>query len=154
VYRLTKVVIDTSVIIEYIDLKGKYHKQATSVFSAISSGKIQAIIPHPILTESYYVSSRIYQQLNIGNPEIRAQKLIKWLYTHPTIIIPNIGLKLAIEAGDTKQRYGLALTDCYVLAASRIYNCKALFTKREKEMLKKIDDIKREYNVIFLEDYA
>ena len=145
--------MDTSIIIEYIDTEGDLHEQAKLTFSAILSGKLEAILPHPILVETYYVSTGLYDKLEIEKPQILASKLIEWLYRLPTIIIPNGGTNLAIEAGRAKLSYGLALTDCYVLAASKIQDCKALFKKREKEILKNIETLEEEYELIFLEDY-
>ena len=149
----TKVAIDTSVIIEYIDMKGELHEQAKIIFSALLTSKLEAILPHPILVETYYVAARLYQKLKIENPQNVASKLIEWLYRLSTTIIPSEDTNLAIETGKTKLNYGLALTDCYVLAASKMHNCKALFKKPEKEMLKNIDRLKKEYQLLFLEDY-
>ncbi|MGQ9513950.1 MAG: PIN domain-containing protein [Thermoproteota archaeon] len=151
--QLTKVAMDTSVIIEYIDLRGDLHEQAQTVFSALSTGKLENILPHPILAETYYVATKLYQKLQIENPQAVASKLIEWLYRLPTIITPTDDTNLAIETGRAKLSYGLALTDCYVLAASKIYDCKALFKKPEKEMLKNTDALKKEYQLLFLEDY-
>ena len=150
---MAKVAIDTSVIIEYIDTKGELHEQAKIIFSALLTSKLEAILPHPILAETYYVAARLYQKLKIENPQNVASKLIEWLYRLSTTIIPSEDTNLAIETGKTKLNYGLALTDCYVLAASKMHNCKALFKKPEKEMLKNIDRLKKEYQLLFLEDY-
>ena len=150
---MTKVAIDTSVIIEYIDMKGELHEQAKIIFSALLTSKLEAILPHPILVETYYVAARLYQKLKIENPQNVASKLIEWLYRLSTTIIPSEDTNLAIETGKTKLNYGLALTDCYVLAASKMHNCKALFKKPEKEMLKKMEELKKEYQLLFLEDY-
>lgn len=152
-FQLAKVAMDTSVIIEYIDLRGELHEQARTVFSALSTGKLENIIPHPILAEIYYVAAKLYQKLKIENPHVAASKLIEWLYRLPTTIIPDGDTNLAIETGEAKLNYGLALTDCYVLAASKIYDCKALFKKPEKEMLKNIDALKKEYKLVFLQNY-
>jgi hypothetical protein len=150
---LTEVAIDTSVIIEYIDLRGELHEQAQTVFSALSTGKLENILPHPILAETYYVATKLYQKLQIENPQVVASKLIEWLYRLPTTIISTEDINLAIETGKAKLNYDLALTDCYVLAASKIYNCKALFKKPEREMLKSMDALKKEYQLIFLQNY-
>ena len=117
---MNKIAIDTSVIVEYIDEKGEYHEQAKAIFTTLITGKLEAIIPHPILAETYYVSARIYEKLGFKEPEKIALKLIKWLYRLPTIEIPN-GINLVIGAGQVKMKYGLALTDCYVLALSLIH---------------------------------
>ena len=152
-FRLAKVAIDTSVIIEYVDLKGELHEQAQIVFSAILNGKLEGVIPHPILAETYYIITRLYQELQVEDPQVVASKLIEWLYRLPTTIISGGDIRLAVEAGRAKLAYGLALTDCYVLATSKIYNCKALFKKPEREMLKHMDALKKEYQIIFLQDY-
>ena len=103
--------------------------------------------------ETYYVATRIYQKLGIEEPETTATKLVEWLYRLPTVMIAGTNLNLALEAGRIKLHYKLALTDCYILAASKIYNCTALFRKLETEMLKNIKQLKRNYKIIFLEDY-
>jgi len=145
--------MDTSVIIEYINQKGELHEQAKLTFSALLTSKLEVILPHPILAETYYVATKIYQNLKIENPQNVASKLIEWLYRLPTTVIPSEDMTLAIEAGKAKLNYGLALTDCYVLATSKIHGCKALFKKREKEMLKNINALKKKYQLLFLEDY-
>lgn len=150
---MAKAAIDTSVIIEYIDKKGENHEQAQTVFSALSTGKLEAIIPHPILAETYYVATKIYHKLGTENPQVTASKLIEWLYRLPTTTILTEHANLAIETGKAKLNYNLALTDCYVLAASKIHNATALFKKPEKEMLKNMDTLKKEYRLLFLKDY-
>lgn len=60
------------------------------------------------------------------------------------------GLSLSVEAARLKLKYGIALTDCYVLALSRLEGCKAIFRKREKIL----EEIEEDFEVIFLEDYV
>ena len=148
----SKVALDTSVIVEYIDKRGELHKQAELVISAINSGKLTAIVPHVVLAEVFYVASRIYSKLKFKGPLDKAEKLVKWLSYHPYIETVS-GLTLDIEAGKIKYNYRIALTDCYVLAASKIYNATAVFKKREKEILPLENKLKRNYRIIFLEDY-
>jgi hypothetical protein len=145
--------MDTGVIIEYVDLKGEFHEQAQTVFSTLLTSKLENILPHPILAETYYVAARLYHKLRMENPQLVASKLIEWLYRLPATIIPSENTTLAIETGRAKLNHGLALTDCYVLAASKIYNCRALFKKPEREMVENIDTLKKEYQLLFLEDY-
>ena len=145
--------MDTGVIIEYVDLKGEFHEQAQTVFSTLLTGKLENILPHPILAETYYVAARLYHKLRMENPQLVASKLIEWLYRLPTTIVPSENTNLAVETGKAKLNHGLALTDCYVLAASKIYNCRALFKKPEREMVENTDTLKKEYQLLFLEDY-
>ncbi|MCD6348123.1 MAG: PIN domain-containing protein [Candidatus Korarchaeota archaeon] len=148
-----RTVVDTGVIVEYIDRKGELHKQASLLFSTMNAGKVEVDIPHPVLTETYYVSARLYRSLGLSDFLERAAKLVKWLYSHPMVRTVE-GLDLALKAGEIKMRYGLALTDCYVLATSEMYGCPAVFRKVEREMLPRIEELKGEFRVIFLEDYA
>jgi len=153
VSQLTKVVTDTSVIIEYIDKKGELNEQAETIISALLNGKLEVLIPHPILAETYYVATKLYRKLKIENPDAVASRLIEWIYRLPTTIIPAEDTNLAIETGNAKLNYGLALTDCYVLATSKINNCKAIFKKPEREMQVNIHQLKQEYQLLFLKDY-
>jgi len=151
---LARVALDTSVVIEYVDKAGLYHEQATLVFSAALSGRLELVVPHPVLAETYYVAARVYEKLGLRDPEGRAARLVGWLYRLPSARVVGADLRLALEAGAAKLRYGLALTDCYVLAAAKVYRCRPLFRKREREMEGIEEELKRHYGVLFLEDYA
>jgi len=148
-----RAVLDTGVIIEYVDESGEYHEQAEAVFNAVLRGRVEAVIPHPILAETYYVAARVYRALGLSEPGVRACRLVEWLYRLSSPTIRGEDLETALEAGRAKMRYGLALTDCYVLATAKVHRCRAVFRKREREMLKVVAELEREYPVIFLEDY-
>ncbi|MEM4811115.1 MAG: hypothetical protein QXS92_04310, partial [Thermofilum sp.] len=38
---MARVALDTSVIVEYIDLKGRYHRQARAIFESVLVGKLE-----------------------------------------------------------------------------------------------------------------
>jgi len=148
---LNQVSPDTSVLIEYINLSGSLHKEAKAVIQSILDGKIIAIIPHPVLTETYYVSVRIYEELDIKNPEQRAKNFVEWLYRSPNFSLAEPSLELAILAGSIKRKFNLALTDSYVLASAKLYRAKAVFRSKEKEILESFEEITKECDVVFLE---
>ncbi|MEM2962838.1 MAG: PIN domain-containing protein [Candidatus Bathyarchaeia archaeon] len=131
---------------------GGLHRETETLFNAFLTGKLEAIIPHPILVETYYVASRLYRQLGIPDPQGKSQRLIERLYRLPQVSIIGGGLGLAAEAGKAKLNYDLALMDC-ILAASKIYDCKTVFRRVGEEMLRKIDDLERDYQILFLEAY-
>ena len=89
----------------------------------------------------------------MNQPEERAGMLVEWLHMLSTPTIRGGDAETVLEAGMAKLKYGIALTDCYVLASARVHGGKAVFRKREEEMLSVIKEIKKEYPVIFLEDY-
>jgi len=143
--------IDTSVLIEYINLAGSLHKEAKAVIQSVLDGKIIAVIPHPVLAETYYVSVRIYEKHNLTIPEQRAKNFVEWIYRSPNFSIAEPSLELAILAGRIKRKFNLALTDAYVLASAKLYKAKAVFRSKEKEIADKLEDITKEYDVVFLE---
>lgn len=146
------VILDTGVIIEYIDEAGAFNEHARAIFSTLLAGRLNAIIPHPVLAETYYVATKVYRRLGLSNPELRASRLVEWLYGLSSISVGE-GLELAREAGRVKLKFGLALTDCYVLAASKLFKGKAIFRSAEREMKERIDGIRSEFDVLFLEEY-
>lgn len=77
-----RAVIDTGVIVEYANRKEEFHRQASLVFSMLNARRIEADIPHPVLTETYYVMSRLYESSGLSDFLGRAGKLVKWLYTY------------------------------------------------------------------------
>jgi len=139
------------VLIEYINLTGSLHKEAKAVIQSVLDGKIIAVIPHPVLAETYYVSARIYEKHNLTNPEQRAKNFVEWIYRSPNFSIAEPSLELAILAGRIKRKFNLALTDAYVLASAKLYKAKAVFRSKEKEITDKLEDITKEYDVVFLE---
>jgi predicted nucleic acid-binding protein len=150
---LSRISLDTGVIIEYIDLVGKFHRQAEALIENISKAKLFAVIPHSTLVETYYVSARIYEKLGVERPYWRAEELAKWLYRSPNFNLAEPSLELAIQAGNIKGHFNLALTDAYVIAASKLIGGRAVFRKREREMVERLNELTKSYNIIFLEDY-
>ncbi len=146
------VALDTGVIAEYIDLTGALHQQAEAVIGSVRLGKLTAIITHPTLAETYYVSLRIYEKLGLAGSEQRSHELLTWLYSSPNFKVAEPTLRLAILAGQIKTNFQVALTDAYVIAASQIHNGKPLFRKREDKMTKNLSRLKKDYDITFLED--
>ena len=141
---------DTGVIVEYANLDGAFHNEAQAVFETVIAGKLNVVIPHPILAETYYVSLRIYKTLGLDDFAKRAKNLVQWLYKAPNISLAEPSLELAILAGETKNRFGISMMDSYVLAASRLSAGKAVFRAEESEMKKKLADMKKRFDIVFL----
>jgi len=150
----TRAVLDTGVIIEYIDNKGPFHEPALVLFDTIMEGKVEVHIPNPVLAEAFYVSYNLYRSLRMPKPAVRARLLVEWLYRLASHSNLDNGVNLALETSRTMQKYKLALTDCYVLALSKIAGARPIFRRREQEMLKHLKDLEREYRPLFLEDYT
>jgi predicted nucleic acid-binding protein len=151
---LSYVSLDTGVIVEYVDLDGSFHRQAEAVIENVLARKLIAVIAHPVLAEAYYVSLRVYEKLGVEEPEDRAEKLVEWLYKSPNFVIADLTLELALLAGRIKKSFSFALTDAYVLAASKLYKGRAVFRRRESEIEEKLAELTKDYKIVFLEDYS
>lgn len=145
---MSKAVIDTGVFVDYIDKKAPYHKAAKSIIDSL--GQLKVVLPSLTITEICYVSARIFKAAGVRNTFEKSVEFVEWLYSHPAIRIEN-NLNLSVEAARLKIHYRIALTDCYTLALSKIEACKAIFRRREKEMS---EEIEKDFDIIFLEDYG
>jgi predicted nucleic acid-binding protein len=130
---VSKIAVDTGVFVEYIDRKATYHKAAKAIID--SFGKLEVLLPAVIISEVCYVTARILNAAGVENAFEKATEFVSWLYSHPAVRIVN-DLNLHNEAARIKLEYGIALADCYVLALSRIEDCKAVFRKRERDARK------------------
>lgn len=48
-----RAVLDTGVIMEYINKAGRLHERASLIFKAINAGKLEAIISSPVILETF-----------------------------------------------------------------------------------------------------
>jgi len=144
----TKITIDTGVFVEYIDRKAKYHRAAKAIID--SFGRLEIVLPSITIAEVCYVTARLLNVAGIEKALGKAIEFASWIYNHPAVeVVDNLGLH--IETAKIKLEYRMALADCYVLATSKIENCKAVFRKREKEVPEQIE---KDFKVVFLEDYV
>ncbi len=144
---MSRIAVDTGVFVDYVDKKSPYHEQAKAIIGSL--GKVELLLPPITLAEVCYVTTRILNEAGVRDAFDKAIQFVKWLYSHPAVTVVN-DLDLHIETAKIKLKYRIALADCYVLALSRLKDCKAVFRKREKEMPKEIE---KDFDVIFLEDY-
>ena len=155
--QLTKVAMDTSVIIEYVDIRGEFHAcmhaASSNHFFSTLNGQARKHTPASDLGRNILRSSKVIPEAPNRKPTTHSFKSHRMAIQTSNNDNSQRRHKLAIEAGNAKLNYGLASTDCYVLAASKIYNGKALFKKPEREMWKTIDILKKEYQLLFLRDY-
>ena len=147
---MSVVCLDTSMITEYANLDGTYHKEAEAIFQQVIAGKLRIVIPHPILAETYYVCLRIYKSLGLNDHVIRARKLVNWLYAAPNMSLADPSIDLAISAGEIKDKFRISMMDSFVLAASKISRGKAVFRSEESEMKKGLADLRKQFDIVFL----
>lgn len=144
---MSRIAIDTGVLVDYIDKKSPYHEQAKAIMDSL--GRIELFLPSITLAEVCYVTARVLEEKKVRDSLDKAIQFVRWLYFHPAVTVVD-ELDMHIEAAKIKLKYKIALADCYVLALSKLKMCKAVFRKREREMT---EEIEKNFDVIFLEGY-
>ncbi|BCU68850.1 PIN domain-containing protein [Stygiolobus caldivivus] len=135
-------VIDTGVLIEYINEKSENHEKVKELIDSSDS----TLYVTPIsLSEVLYVSYRIYKVAGLNDANNRAKDFVKWLSFK--LNVTDINQNIIIEAGEIKEKYGIALPDCYVIATANYLKVKALF-KKEKEIVQIIDELRKDLGCI------
>ncbi len=150
-----RIAIDTGVWVESILVNSEYYHLARTIRTLVEKGRIIALITPLTTTEVYYVSYRVYRRLGLSNEEAirRAERFFELLYTSNNVEV-IINSEVAKQAATIKLEYNLALSDCYLLAVSRILNVPALFRHVEREMEPIVSDLRREFNIYFLSDFS
>jgi len=137
---MTSYVVDSSVILERIIRSSPYKAKVERLFSE-ARGRVKLFVTLPTLSEVLYAASRIYELAGVEQPNEEAGTLVEWVKTRCRVAAP--GENTAMRAGELKKVLKLALVDCYVIAAAEELGCKALFLKREREMLEREELLKR-----------
>jgi predicted nucleic acid-binding protein len=148
------IAIDTGIWIEYININGRLHSQAKVVIESVNSGKATAILTPLTLTEIFYVSKRVYQEVHSSQKsETLAKKLYDFVYYHPHVEVKPLDYELCLNAGMIKSKYSIAFSDSFLLALSKHDNTIAMFKNIESEMKDNLKNLKKDFNIKFLEDY-
>jgi len=136
-----RVVLDTSVLVEYIVLRSPYRRLVTKLFEKASAKQLELYVNAVTLSETLYVASRIYQAAKIDKPNNEALNFIEWVKNRVEVIDVDEGI--ALRAGEIKKQLHLALPDCYVIATAEAINAKPLFRRIEEEMKPVLEELKR-----------
>ena len=129
---MERLVLDTSVIVEYIILRSMYREKVARLFDSAGMGRLELYISPITLSELLYVASRVYELAGLSNPNEEALNYIEWIKRRSRVI--DISEDLVYRAGELKKLLGLALADCYVIAAAESVKGIPLFKSIEKEM--------------------
>ena len=127
-----KLSLDTSVLVEYVVRSAFYRGKVAELLEKSGKGRLTLYVSSPVLSETLYIASRIYEAAGEENPNEYALEYIYWLKERVKVVDANEDL--AIGAGELKKRLGIALTDCYVIAAPETVEATPLFRRIEEEM--------------------
>ncbi|MGQ4892384.1 MAG: type II toxin-antitoxin system VapC family toxin [Candidatus Njordarchaeia archaeon] len=140
-------VLDTSVIIEYIIKRSKYRPKVKRIFDLCDS--IEIFVNPITLTETLYVSARIYKTMQVDKPFERALTFLHWVEKRVKII--PIDKEIYVKAGELKKNLKLSIADVYVIATGIRTGAPSIFKKLEKEMVNHEEEL-RKLGVIFLDE--
>ncbi|MCE4607221.1 MAG: PIN domain-containing protein [Desulfurococcales archaeon] len=146
---MKRLVLDTGVIVEYIVQKSPYRPQVVRLFDQAYRGEFELYVSTVTLSETLYISSRIYQVAGLDDPNKEALNFVDWIKSKAGIL--EVNENIALRAGELMKALRLPLSDCYVIASAETINALPLFKKVEKEMKPVLNSIKK-LKVLFLDE--
>lgn len=146
---MKRIVVDTSVLVEYILSKSPYRPKIASLFNKAVHKDLKLFVSTTTLGETLYVTSRIYQAAGLKNPNTEALRFVEWIKGRVRIV--NIDEDIAMRAGELKKQLRIALPDCYVISTAEAIDARPLFKKKESEMIPVINSIEK-LGVLFLDE--
>ena len=147
--RASSLVLDTSVLVEYIVERAPYRGLVERLFEEARSGRLKLYTSPVTLSETLYVASRIYAVASLPNPNREALDYVLWLEARVEAVV--VDEEIALRAGELKKALRIALPDCYVIATAEKVGAKPLFKKLEREMEPVRNELKR-LGALFLEE--
>lgn len=148
---MEKLVLDTSVLVEYIVLRSPYRIKVAELFNKASTGELKLYVCAVTLSEVLYIASRIYQVAEIDDPNEEALNFVEWIKSRAQVI--GIDENIAIRSGELKKKLRIALPDCYVIASAEAVEALPVFKKPEEEMKPVLSELKS-LGVRFLEEIS
>ena len=139
--KAKRIVLDTSVLVEYILSRSPYRPKVASLFDKAIGGDLKLFVNTITLSETLYVASRIYQAAGLENPNMEALHFVEWIKGRAKIV--NIDEDIAMRAGELKKQLRIALPDCYVISAAEAIDARPLFKKQESEMIPVINSLEK-----------
>ncbi|MEM1587095.1 MAG: PIN domain-containing protein [Candidatus Bathyarchaeia archaeon] len=138
---LEKYVVDAGVLVEYVVRSSPHRGAVEKMLDGALANVVELYITPITVSEIIYVASRIYELAGVENPNEEALNLVEWLTVRVEIV--KITPDMTVEAGEIKKKLGVSLSGCYVIAAAINLKAKALFLKPEKEMLSKMEELRK-----------
>ncbi len=144
-----KLVLDTSVVLEYIIARSRFRSLVEKLFMEVKTGRVELYVSTITLSEVFYVASRIYRATGVPSPNEEAERFTLWVQSRANVV--DLDTEIALVGAEYKKKLGIALPDCIVIATAWRVGGRAVFKRVEHEMKPFIDELKR-MGVFFLED--
>ncbi len=138
---MRRLVLDTSVLVEYIVLRSVYRPKVDEIFNRSTAGEVELLITPLTLSETLYIASKIYEAAGIHDPNDEALNYVEWVKAKAKVI--DMEDEIIVRAGELKKLLHIALSDCYVIAAAERLKATPVFRSVEKEMEPVLDELRR-----------
>lgn len=146
---MEKLVLDTSVLVEYIVSRSPYRTKVAKLLGKTLTGELKLYVSVVTLSETLYVASRIYQVAGIDDPNEEALNFVEWIKSRAQVV--NVDENIAVRSGELKKKLRIALPDCYIIASAEAAKATPVFKKLKDEMKPVINDLRR-LGVKFLDE--
>lgn len=134
----TRLVLDGSVLLAL----ALGEPSAEELGDAIGGLKVEALTHELSLIEMTYVLCRK------AGPAVALRKKDLLLKSGVVEVVP--ASELADEAAFVKCERAISLADCFTIALARVYNCPAIFAKKEKELKCEMEKKPFDVEILFL----
>jgi len=148
-FVVEKLVLDTSVLVEYIVLRAPYRPKVGRLFDKASTGEVKLYVSAVTLSETFYVASRIYQIAKVVDPNVEALDYVEWIKKRAQVV--EVDEDIALRAGELKKLLHIALPDCYVIATAEVVEATPIFKRAERVMEPILNNL-RKLKVKFLDE--
>lgn len=86
---MERLVLDTSILIDYIVLRSPYRGMITKLLEKASAGELELYVSAITLSEVLYIASRIYQVAGANDPNREALDFVEWVKTRVQVVNIN-----------------------------------------------------------------
>ncbi len=118
---VTKVFLDTSPVVYYVEAVPAFAEVAKGIFALIGEGQMQGVVSPVTLAECVTLPIRL------GQVELR-QRFTDLLTGTDGISLVNIDAAIAQQAAELRIRYGLKLPDALQVATAIAAGCEVFLT--------------------------
>ena len=119
-----KIMIDTNVVIYFLEGNEVFGDLSKEVFSIVEKGEVEGAISVVTVAEILVKPMKLCNNLLID-------KMTSFLNTFPNLYLIDIDKSIAIEAANIRSRTGLKMPDALIISSAKILNCAIVGTDNQ-----------------------
>lgn len=119
-----KIMIDTNVVIYFLEGNEVFGDLSKEVFSIVEKGEVEGAISVVTVAEILVKPMKLRNNLLID-------KITSFLNTFPNLYLIDIDKSIAIEAANIRSKTGLKMPDALIISSAKILNCAIVGTDNQ-----------------------